>query len=252
MSSGNRDRDRNRSSPTTLDLESWVPHTEVGQMVKSGTITSIYDIFRDSLRVSDVNIIDFLVPNLTETVLDVGRVQRQTDAGRKTLFVATAGVGNKNGIVGVSQAKAAGVGTAIRNAIVLAKLNIVPVKRGCGSWECGCGEPHTLPFTIEGKCGSVKIKLFPAPKGTGLKTEHECAKILKLAGIEDVWSKTFGNTATKLNFIKANIAALRQLVEMKIKEDDTKRLGIVEGALIKKEKPDEDFLEEIKEEKENE
>ena len=108
-STGNRDRVRERGSPTSMDLESWIPQTEVGRMVKNGTITSIYDIFRDSLKVSDVNIIDFLVPNLTETVLDVGRVQRQTDAGRKTLFVATAGVGNKNGIVGVAQAKAAGV-----------------------------------------------------------------------------------------------------------------------------------------------
>ena len=129
------------------------------------------------------------------------------------------------------------------------------IKRGCGSWKCGCGEPHTLPFTIEGKCGSVRIRFFPAPKGTGLRSEHECAKILKLAGVTDVWSKTFGKTATKLNLIKASIAALRQLIEMKIKEDDIKRLGIVEGALVKKEEPDGEFLEEIKagaEEKKNE
>jgi small subunit ribosomal protein S5 len=148
-------------------------------MVKKGDITSIYDIFRDSLKISDVNIIDFLVPNLTETVLDVGRVQRQTDAGRKTLFVATAGVGNKNGIVGVAQAKAAGVGTAIRNAIVLAKLNIIPIKRGCGSWECTCSNPHSIPFQVEGKVGSVRVVL------------------------------TFGDTRTTQNFCKATFEALR-------------------------------------------
>jgi len=193
----------------TVDLESWTPRTTVGQMVKDGTIASIYDIFRDSLRIDDVRIVDFLVPNLTETVLDVGRVQRQTDAGRKTLFVATAGVGNNNGIVGVAQAKAAGVGTAIRNAIVLAKLNIVPVKRGCGSWECTCSNPHSIPYQVEGKIGSVRVVLKPAPKGLGLVIGDVAKSVLELAGISDIWSKTFGDTRTTQNFCKATFEALR-------------------------------------------
>jgi len=193
----------------TVDLESWTPRTTVGQMVKDGTIATIYDIFRDSLRIDDVRIVDFLVPNLTETVLDVGRVQRQTDAGRKTLFVATAGVGNNNGIVGVAQAKAAGVGTAIRNAIVLAKLNIVPVKRGCGSWECTCSNPHSIPYQVEGKIGSVRVVLKPAPKGLGLVIGDVAKSVLELAGISDIWSKTFGDTRTTQNFCKATFEALR-------------------------------------------
>ncbi|MHA2223966.1 MAG: 30S ribosomal protein S5 [Candidatus Hodarchaeales archaeon] len=205
-----RRRDRRReSSPQTLDLESWNPRTEVGRMVKDGTIASIYDIFRDSFKVDDVQIIDFLVPNLTETVLDVGRVQRQTDAGRKTLFIATAGVGNKNGIIGVAQSKAAGVGTAIRNAIVLAKLNIVPVKRGCGSWECTCSNPHSIPFQVEGKVGSVRVVLKPAPKGLGLVIGDVAKSVLELAGVSDIWSKTFGDTRTTQNFCKATFEALR-------------------------------------------
>lgn len=202
-------RTKRERSPTTVDLDSWIPRTEVGQMVKDGTITSIYDIFRDSLKIGDVHIVDFLVPNLTETVLDVGRVQRQTDAGRKTLFVATAGVGNKNGIVGVAQAKAAGVGTAIRNAIVLAKLNVVPVKRGCGSWECTCSNPHSIPFQVEGKVGSVRVVLKPAPNGLGLVIGEVAKSVLELAGISDVWSKTLGDTRTTQNFCKATFEALR-------------------------------------------
>lgn len=207
-------RSRNRSrrmerSPPPIDLDSWTPRTEVGRMAKDGTISSIYDIFRDSLKIEDVRVVDFLVPNLTETVLDVGRVQRQTDAGRKTLFIATAGVGNKNGIVGVAQAKAAGVGTAIRNAIVSAKLNIVPVKRGCGSWECTCSNPHSIPFQVEGKVGSVRIVLKPAPKGLGLVIGDVAKSVLELAGISDIWSKTFGDTRTTQNFCKATFEALR-------------------------------------------
>lgn len=194
---------------TVVDLDSWKPRTEVGQMVKDGTVASIYDIFRDSLRIDDVRIVDFLVPNLNETVLDVGRVQRQTDAGRKTLFIATAGVGNSNGIVGVAQAKAAGVGTAIRNAIVLSKLRIVPVKRGCGSWECTCSDPHSIPFQVEGKVGSVRVVLKPAPKGLGLVIGDVAKSVLELAGISDIWSKTFGDTRTTQNFCKATFEALR-------------------------------------------
>jgi small subunit ribosomal protein S5 len=203
-----RSQDRDRSSPA-VDVESWIPRTKVGQMVKDGTITSIYDIFRDSLKIDDVQIVDYLVPNLTETVLDVGRVQRQTDAGRKTLFVATAGVGNKNGIIGVAQAKAAGVGTAIRNAIILSKLNIIPVKRGCGSWECTCSNPHSIPFQVEGKTGSVRVVLKPAPKGLGLVIGDVAKSVLELSGVSDIWSKTFGDTRTTQNFCKATFEALR-------------------------------------------
>jgi small subunit ribosomal protein S5 len=206
-----RQRPREQTAP---DLEAWVPRTQVGRMVKDGTISSIYDIFRDSLKIDDVRIVDLLVPNLTENVLDVGRVQRQTDAGRKTLFVATAGVGNKNGIVGVAQAKAAGVGTAIRNAIILAKLNIIPVKRGCGSWECTCSNPHSVPFQIEGKVGSVRVVLKPAPKGLGLVIGDAAKSVLELAGISDIWSKTFGDTRTTQNFSKAIFEALRSTYEI--------------------------------------
>ncbi|HIJ11750.1 TPA: hypothetical protein HA278_06845, partial [Candidatus Woesearchaeota archaeon] len=61
--------------------------------------------------------------------------------------------------------------------------------------------------------------------------EKECAKILSLAGIRDVWSKTQGQTKVKLNMIKALIDALRNLSEMKIQPNDIAKLGIVEGRM---------------------
>lgn len=88
---------------------------------------------------------------------------------------------------------------------------------------------------------------MPAPKGTGLRAEHECAKILKLAGISDVWSRSFGNTSSKLNMIKACIAALKQLISIKIKEEDAQKLGIVEGMLKKEKVPEEEIIPEVKE-----
>ncbi len=74
---------------------------------------------------------------------------------------------------------------------------------------------------------------MPAPKGKGLCVEKECAKILSLAGVKDIWSKTEGQTKTKLNLIYALMDALRKLSEVKIQTDDIKKLGIVEGSLHK-------------------
>ena len=57
---------------------------------------------------------------------------------------------------------------------------------------------------------------MPAPKGTGLKVEEECKKILELAGIKDIYSKTFGHTKTKMNLVYACFDALKKLTELKI------------------------------------
>jgi small subunit ribosomal protein S2e len=47
--------------------------------------------------------------------------------------------------------------------MILAKLNMVPVRRGY--WGGKIGAPHTIPTKISGKCGSVAIRLIPAPRG---------------------------------------------------------------------------------------
>ena len=119
---------------------------------------------------------------------------------------------------------------AREKAIRQAKLNVIKIRRGCGDWGCGCGEPHTLPFKVSGKSGSVEIILIPAPKGTGLKVEKECQKILKLAGVKDLWSRTEGQTRSKLNLLLACFQALQKLVEVKISQKNAERLKIIEGS----------------------
>ncbi len=109
------------------------------------------------------------------------------------------------------------------------KLNIIKIRRGCGSWECECGEAHSIPFKIEGKCGSVKMTLIPAPKGTGLCVEKECKKMLDLAGLKDVYSRTFGQTRTKINHVYACFDALKKLGEVRIPEKYRSKAGIKEG-----------------------
>jgi len=114
-------------------------------------------------------------------------------------------------LVGIGKGTAPEPRDAIAKSVQKAKLNIIKVKRGCGSWECGCGEPHSIPFKVEGKCGSVRVVLMPAPKGVGIVADDESKKIFRLAGIKDVWVKTFGNTSMRINLITAIYNALKKL-----------------------------------------
>ncbi|MEM4810023.1 MAG: 30S ribosomal protein S5, partial [Desulfurococcaceae archaeon] len=84
----------------------------------------------------------------------------------------------------------------------------IPIRRGCGSWECRCSEPHSVPYMVSGKSGSVKIVIKPAPKGTGLVAGDIAKTVLRLAGIKDAWTQSFGETRTTLNFAKAVVNAL--------------------------------------------
>ena len=131
----------------------------------------------------------------------------------------------------MGQAKGKEVGSSIKKAIDNAKLNIIEIRRGCGSWECGCGKPHTVPFTIIGKSGSVEVTFKPAPHGIGLATGDVAKKILDLAGIQDCWAFTRGQTKTIVNYAKAVFNALRKNAEMRITENERKRINIISGSI---------------------
>ena len=70
-------------------------------------------------------------------------VQKQTRAGQKTQFKAFVTIGDYNGHVGLGVKCFKEVAAAIRGAIVLAKLSIVPVRRGY--WGNKIGKPHAVP-----------------------------------------------------------------------------------------------------------
>jgi len=191
------------------ELSEWKPKTKLGRMVKKGEITSIDEIFQQSKKISEEEIIDALVPNLEDEVININLVQRQTDAGEKSRFKACVAVGNRNGYVGIGEAKTREIGPAIRKAITAAKLNLAPVRRGCGSWECSCHDPHSIPFKTRGKTGNVEVICKPAPKGLGLACGNIAKIVFELAGITDVWTKTFGETRTTANYAKATFEALK-------------------------------------------
>ncbi|MBD3196207.1 MAG: 30S ribosomal protein S5 [Candidatus Lokiarchaeota archaeon] len=187
--------------------ETWNPRTKLGDLVKEGLIT-LDKIFQQNLVVKEKEIIDILLPQLQEDVISISMIQQMTASGQRSRFKAVVIVG-ADGFLGVGSAKSQEVGPAIRKAIDKAKLNVVPILRGCGSKECGCGGTHSIPFRVDGKTGSVKILLLPAPAGVGLACADKVKQVLKLAGVEDIWSKTFGDTRTSENLVKATFEALK-------------------------------------------
>lgn len=191
-------------------MSEWAPKTKLGRMVKEGRISSIKEIFDQNLIIREPEIVDYLLPNLKHEVLDVTIVQKQTDAGEVSKFRVVVVIGNFDGYVGLGVGKAKQIRQAIDKALREAKLNITPVRRGCGSWVCSCTDPHSVPFKVEGKSGSVKIMLVPAPKGTGLVAGDVAKVILRYAGISDVWTWSKGETRTTINFAYATFDALRR------------------------------------------
>ena len=117
-------------------------------------------------------------------------------------------VGDLNGHVGLGVKCAKEVATAIRGAIIAAKMSVIPVRRGY--WGNNIGNPHTVPVKVTGHCGSVAVRLIPAPKGAGIVAARVPKKVLEFAGIEDCYTSSNGHTRTLGNFVKATFDALRQ------------------------------------------
>lgn len=215
------------------DPRDWVPKTELGRRVKSGQITTMKEALRSGLPLREPEIVDILLPGLEDDVIDVNMVQRMTDSGRRVRFRITAVVGNRDGYVGMGQARGKEVGPAIRKAIDNAKLNLIEVRRGSGSWESGAGAPPTsVPFVSRGKCGATEVILKPAPQGTGLATGDVAKQVLRLAGVQDVWSFARGQTKTTINYAKAVFNALETASRMRILEHHREKLSLVEGSVV--------------------
>jgi len=206
----------------------WTPITKVGKFVKEKKLTDIDEIL-DKYKIMEAEIVDCLLP-IKSDLLAIGQAkgkfgggkrrawrqtQKKTKEGNIPTFSCLSVAGDENGHIGIGIGKAKETLPARTKASRNARLGIMKIKRGCGSFDCSCHEMHSIPFKVEGKCGSSRVILMPAPQGTGLAIGDECKKILKLAGIKDIYSKTFGQTKTTINLAKACMDALKKTNEFK-------------------------------------
>ena len=203
-----------------LNIEAWTPKTEIGKKVKNKEITTLEEIYNLGKPILEPEIIDALLPELEAETLTVSPTQRTTDSGRKMSFRVVVVLGDKKGHVGIGVGKNDEVKPAIDYAMLDARKHMISVKNGCGSWECRCGAPHSLPREVAGKYGSTKVVLKPAPKGLGLAANAVVKKVLTIAGVKDIWSFSEGSTANVYNMAMATINALDSLNKMKPQPGD--------------------------------
>jgi len=218
-------RKRFNQAPTREEiLTGWTPKTKLGLDVKEGRVKNLDDILDKGKKILEEQIVDTLT-NVQSDLVAIGQskgkfgggkrrawrqTQRKTEEGNVMTFSAMAVVGDEKGHLGIGTGKAKETLPARDKAIRKAKLNIFKVVRSCASFDCNCSEKHTIPFEVWGKSGSVQIKLMPAPQGTGLVVADNIKALLRLAGIKDVYSKTFGKQRTTFNLVKACAQALKQ------------------------------------------
>ena len=223
------------------ESRAWVPKTELGRQVKAGDIKSIDEILEKGTKIIEPEVVDLLLPGLRTELIQIGqakgkfgggqrrpfkRTQKKIREGARNKYTYLTVIGNGDGYIGIGKGSSRESLMARQRSLANAKRNITRIFRGCGDWECGCRTTHSLPFVVKGKSGSITVVLKPAPRGTGLVIGDEGKRILKLVGITDAWSETYGETRTRINFAYAVFNALTNIRQVKIPEAYLKHGGV--------------------------
>jgi small subunit ribosomal protein S5 len=149
-----------------------------------------------------------------EEVIAIDRVSRMTSGGRRMRFRSSICIGDKKGKIGIGVAKSDDISKAINKAKNQAEKNMFKVEIIDG----------TILHQIEVKYSGAHILLKPAAQGTGIIAGGVIRKVLELAGVENILSKSFGSQ-NKLNNLRATIKALKILNQSAAKVEKEKAAG---------------------------
>jgi small subunit ribosomal protein S5 len=138
--------------------------------------------------------------NLEEKVVQINRVAKVVQGGRRFSFSAVVVVGDGNGNVGAGIGKAGEVPEAIRKGVEDAKKHLIKVPL-VGA---------TIPHEVHRHFGASKVMLKPASAGTGVIAGGSVRSVVEAAGIRDLLSKASGST-NPINVVQATIECLKAL-----------------------------------------
>jgi small subunit ribosomal protein S5 len=138
--------------------------------------------------------------NLDEKVVQINRVAKVVQGGRRFSFSAVVVVGDGNGTVGAGIGKAGEVPEAIRKGVEDAKKHLIKVPL-VGT---------TIPHEVRRHFGASKVMLKPASAGTGVIAGGSVRSVVEAAGIRDLLSKVQDST-NPINVVRATIDCLASL-----------------------------------------
>lgn len=137
-------------------------------------------------------------------LLDVRRVARVVQGGRRFSFRATVVIGNRRGKVGVGVAKGPDVSIAQEKAVARAKKAIVLVP---------ITKDGSIAHEVRAKYAAARIILRPRPVGSGIMAGGSVRAVVELAGITNLSGKIVSRTPNKLTNAMATLQALAGLAE---------------------------------------
>ena len=140
------------------------------------------------------------VSEFKEKLVAVNRVSKTVKGGRNMRFSALMVVGDEKGRVGCGMGKAVEIPEAIRKGTEDAKKSMITVPM----------KGTTIPHEVVGVFGTGKIKMLPAPEGTGVIAGGPVRAVLEAVGIKDIVTKSIGSH-NKINMVRATLAGLGQL-----------------------------------------
>jgi len=140
------------------------------------------------------------VSEFKEKLVAVNRVSKTVKGGRNMRFSALMVVGDENGRVGCGMGKAVEIPEAIRKGLDDAKKSMITVPLN----------GTTIPHEVVGVFGTGKVKMLPAPEGTGVIAGGPVRAVLEAVGIKNIVTKSIGSN-NKINMVRATLAGLSQL-----------------------------------------